>query len=264
MLRAYVDESEDGDVLVLSGGVAAPAAWAAASNDWDAALKFGVKLNWFKFAEATSLSGEFSFISEQSRDEKVGHLRGVIYDHKIPQVSAFLPLRAFDHVFGHPFVPKDFRNPYVWLLYALVVHLAQVQKQGRVLLPNEPIDFFFDRRDIERDKIWKAWEAFKNIAWAKSLIGQEPQFLDDKKTPPLQMADLAAGLARNYWRESFLGEKFKWNFPDYRHADVPYVTFTWTEERLRARLNEIISAYNKPLMSFTFDRWTYLKEPKEQ
>jgi hypothetical protein len=259
MLRAYIDESQDGDVLVLSGGIATPAAWAAASNDWDAALKFKIRLNWFKFAEATSLNGEFGSVSEQGRDEKIGHLRGVIYDHKIPQVSTFLPLRAFDRVFGQPFVPKDFRNPYVWLLYALVGNLAQAQEQGLVPLPSEPIDFFFDQRDVERDKIWRAWDTFKNAAWAKHLVGQEPQFLDDKITQPLQMADLAAGLARNYWRESVLGEKFPWDFPEYRRTDVPYMTVTWTEERLQARRDEIIAAYKQPGFSFTFDRWTYLK-----
>jgi hypothetical protein len=57
MLRAYIDESEDDDVLVLSGGIATPEIWAAASNDWDSALKFGVKIASFKFSEC--LSEEF-------------------------------------------------------------------------------------------------------------------------------------------------------------------------------------------------------------
>jgi len=259
MLRAYIDESEDGDVLVMSGGIAAPGTWAASSNDWDAALKLGVKLRWFKFVEATGLTGEFWGVSESSRNEKVGHLRAVIYDHKIPQISTFLPLAAFDRVFRQPYIPAEFRNPYVWLLYALISHLAQAQERGLLPLPREPIDFFFDQRDIEREKIWKAWETFTNATWApKHLVGQEPQFLDDKRTPPLQMADLAAGLARLHWRDAFLGEKLD-RFPEYRFADVPYLTFTWTEELLRIRLNELISAYKKPLFSFTFGRWSYLR-----
>ena len=175
-------------------------------------------------------------------------------------MSAFLPLAAFERVFDQPYMPKDFRNPYVWLLYAIIANLSQAQQQGIAPLPKEPVDFFFDRRDIERDKIWNAWETFKNH-WAEHLIGQEPQFLDDKKTSPLQMADLSAGLARNYWRQTALGEKPKWNFPNFRSDTyVPYLTFTWTEERLRARLNELIAALpKKPLLSFTFGRWTYLK-----
>jgi hypothetical protein len=47
---------------------------------------------------------------------------------------------------------------------------------------------------MEKDKIVRAWDAFKANASAdtRNLIGNVPGFVDDKKFKPLQAADLIA------------------------------------------------------------------------
>jgi hypothetical protein len=96
--------------------------------------------------------------------------------------------------------------------------LADRQHQLNLL---EPVDFVFDN-DSEKVKIPVGWELMKSIALPEraSMMGDTPIFRDDKKTMPLQAADLYAWWAFKWQREGVKDWPTNLPFPWEKKKDI--------------------------------------------
>jgi hypothetical protein len=99
---------------------------------------------------------------------------------------------------------------YLWFRYITGL-LAGWQHKLNLL---EPIDFIFDD-DSEKVKIPVGWELMKSTAMPEisCMMGDTPIFRDDKKTMPLQAADLYAWWAFKWQREGIEGWAKNLPFP---------------------------------------------------
>jgi hypothetical protein len=101
VLKAYVDDSNMGAAVasVLGGWVATAETWDPFSDEWQSVLAMKPHIGYFKWSEAWSLKGEFSGISEESRDEKIRTLVRVIRDHNPLAVTSVMPNAKVDFIF---------------------------------------------------------------------------------------------------------------------------------------------------------------------
>jgi hypothetical protein len=195
MLRAFFDDSNirQGPVYVLAGWVAPAEKWTPFANDWQAVLDMRPRVSYFKYSEAMNLSGEFLGISEPSRDEKLKLLVGILEEYGVVGISASVPHKVFAGWFCR--APAPFNNPYLMLLYGVAGRLL---RYARSIDYTDTVDLIFDTQLDQVDKVMDAWSGFVRNApdELRPLIGDPPIFRDDKKTLPLQAADLHAGWLR--------------------------------------------------------------------
>jgi len=215
MWRAYLDDSGREDhspVLVLAGWIAPIAVWADFVARWDAMLEMPPRLEYFKMNDAATLHGLFLDWSETRRDERVALAYKAIEETVPYQVSVIVELEPFRRTFTEEWVERSAMNPF-YLAFSAV--LSGVAREQTKLGIQSPVDFVFDEQAMEKDKIVRAWDAFKANASTdtRPLIGSVPYFLDDRKFKPLQAADLAAWWVR----------KLRTEEPDHvRRVEMPW------------------------------------------
>lgn len=262
MVQAYIDDSisADGVVYVLAGYLAPAQNWAAFSDEWQQFRDMKPAISYFKMNDAMGLDGEFKFWSKQARDEKLSLLFGVIGDHATASVSCTLRTTDFKAVFGKDkSVPRQLRSPYYFLLYGMMQALAEHRDRLKI---TEPIDFIFDEQVIEKDRIMKDWELFKQASPVPlKLIGDPPIFRDDKRVLPLQAADMYAWRMRKSLETKF-GAVKPFPIPRIkRQKIIPGLSFIWTEESL-SKLKTQITNFRLPI-SLTYGGHHYAGVPKK-
>jgi hypothetical protein len=72
-LKAYIDESFDKTVFVVSGYVAPTDEWEKFSTAWNSALSSAPSIDTFKMRDAMRLAGEFAGWTETDRDDGENH-----------------------------------------------------------------------------------------------------------------------------------------------------------------------------------------------
>jgi hypothetical protein len=196
MLRAFIDDSNiggDAPVAVLAGWMAPAKVWAPFSDAWDMVLRMSPRIEYFKWKEWRGLDGEFHGISEPSALEKLKLLVGAIAQHEPLGVASMMSNKLYQEIF-HDSPDSIMRQPYFLSFYSVVVQLVEY---AAVHFPGQSIDFHFDTQPGQMAAALGAWERLKETAppEMKKVIGAVG-FNDDRRTKPLQAADLNAGFMR--------------------------------------------------------------------
>ena len=237
MLKAFVDDSRENPVFLLGGYVAPAEMWAVFSERWREVLEIPPRLNYLKMKEACACRGEFEGWSEQRRDERLTLLHDVIEEC----ASAAFVLAFDSNKFKKAFAPlgklgKKNLNPYYFATSRLMVSLAQSQEE---LGLQGPIKFIFDDQLTEERHVVEAWDWAWTVAKPdppnlRDIIGGAPSFEDDKRSLPLQAADMIAWWMRRRFVALAKGhEPIAPPWISSRASRVPAVAFQYNEQQLR-------------------------------
>lgn len=206
-LQVYIDDSggkNQGGLLVMGAVINSFEKWAKFSEAWEKELRSNVpgRISYFKFDEASTLSGEFSHWSSDSRKLKVELLQRHIQETN-PVVS-FVSLDTDEFreeteniVWDKP--GKHLLNsPYVYALLRLFGHLQQtatlMAMSGQTF---ERVEIFVDENLTYKQTVRDAYGEFAEATFFDSIkMPSEPWFRDDKEFLPLQAADFIAGALR--------------------------------------------------------------------
>ncbi|WP_373086325.1 DUF3800 domain-containing protein [Sneathiella sp.] len=198
-LRAFIDESSDGHLLVLGGAVADVASWAAFSAEWGGILPLGPirkdGKRHFKFSEMAGRTDDmpaFWHVLQQ-------HVRFLVASViEIPalcaaqsRVKTVSPIKWGPHC-----------DPWIVAFRNLMDGFHRRRGEFSTLLDDgDKVDFYFDNHSNER-KIVDGWEAYLAglSPEERSRFGLKPRFEDDTEFLPLQAADFVAGLSRSTGR----------------------------------------------------------------
>jgi hypothetical protein len=158
------------------------------------------------------------------------------------QVSCIIELEPFYRLFNPSVVEESSINPYYLAFSAIISGVAR--EQGKLGLHDE-VDFIFDDQVMEKDKIVRAWDAFKTNASTdtRGLIGSVPYFRDDKKFLPIQAADLIAWWVRKLVTEKRGGDEpavLPWKAT----RQIPGFQFYYDEDRLKLALENTMRSAN--------------------
>lgn len=156
---------------------------------------------------------------------------GVYFRHAELAISCYMPHRKYEEIFeGLQAEPKG--SPYGFMLTAIIKELVHHQP---LLGLNEKIDFIFDDEVIEKEKIRREWNSFKEAnPEIEKWLGDEPQFKDDLSWKPLQAADMLAWLVRDTKRREKFGLAPGQLLPTPTGAKpCPMISFGWNEQGLR-------------------------------
>lgn len=231
VLRGYIDDSgnrEHSPVLVLGGWIAPVTTWLEFVPDWQAMLAMSPAIEYFKMNEAATLTGQFAHWSRERADERVALAYKTIERHIPYQVSCVVHLEPFYRLFTPDLFPRRMINPYYLAFTSIVSDVASQQQVHGI---NEEIDFIFDEQVMEWGKIADGWNDLRANASPETrhLIGSVPAFLDDRKFPPLQAADLLAWWVRRMvegtapqprWRSSRVIPGFQMDYNEARLLEV--------------------------------------------
>jgi hypothetical protein len=126
MLKVYIDDSQMGHppVSVLGGWLDDSTKWAAFSDEWREALEMRPRVDYFKYNEAQTFSGQFLGWSERSRNERVRLLMSILARHKPMGIASAMPHDLYQSVFGTN-EDQFIRFPYFFCFYAVVVAVSQ-------------------------------------------------------------------------------------------------------------------------------------------
>lgn len=219
VLQAFVDDSGDIDapgnpVSVLAGFVADSAKWADFSDEWAAALKRVPSIDYFKMAEAMSLSGQFAKRlgwTDAKRDLKVLSLVRIIRKWVPRRIACSISNRDFaQHVRTLPVRNRDSKmdKPYSIMSQFLMMDLAVFHWFNGI---HKPCDFIFDEHGKIGEEAMSAWTSLKALATQRAVkgemdhsiyLGSQPIFRDEKAFLPLQAADLYAWQIRRYFADN--------------------------------------------------------------
>jgi hypothetical protein len=165
MLKAYIDDSRMNQPPLYSlGGWVAPAEkWAPFSDAWRDILWMKPRIEYFKLDEAMNFNGEFQGISEESRNEKLRLLVGLIEEFDLLGAVSLIPHNIFYPLFGrHP--QREIRNPYVLSFFGIIANVAGYMHQAGI---EDKIEFVFDYQPTSISQVLEGWELFKQNAPAK-------------------------------------------------------------------------------------------------
>jgi len=197
MLKAYIDDSRMNQppLYSLGGWVASTETWAPFSDAWRDILWMKPRIEYFKLDEAVNFNGEFQGMSEESRNEKLRLLVGLIEEFDLLGVVSLIPHNIVYPLFGrHP--QREVRNPYVLSFFGIIARVAGYMHQAGI---EDKVEFVFDYQPTSMNQVLEGWELFKRNAppkFRRFLTEHPPNFLDDKQFVALQAADLHAGWAR--------------------------------------------------------------------
>lgn len=231
MLQCFLDESGKGNgpVMVIAGWIAEAETWTMFDADWRQFLAGPPSLAYFKMKEAHRGNGAFwSTREEEARRARVAIAQSVITDHVRAGVSITVPTEAYERIFGAIPVWKD---PYVFMLFQLIK--SYKRDCGQLGLSRE-ISFYFDKQEKAEGRIDEAWDFFEASGNERllELMGDRPEFRDDKTSLPLQAADLMAWWIRRQLADHHEGVQpppFPWSKPD----TIPSLAIRYSERDLR-------------------------------
>jgi hypothetical protein len=197
-LNAFIDGSGTGDpnFLVLAGYIAEPGTWIEFSKEWQAQLS-EAGLSYFKMHEHSrrpEIAAWFYRIIE--RHDIKAAVSCVIHTDELVKVNRSILYPS------HIVNTDQIENPYYFGFKAIIDVLAQHQKTLRLA---EPVDFIFDE-ESEKGRVLQSWELIKKNSSPEfaELMGETPVYRNDKKTMPLQAADLYAWWILKWEREGLI------------------------------------------------------------
>jgi hypothetical protein len=211
VMQACIDDSGSSPtdpLYVLGGFIASTDQWAEFSSEWQTALSKEPALDYFKMAEANSLTGQFDQSNgwdRARRDDRVLALARIIRKHAPIRIEVSVKNRDFDRFFKT--LPATQRSlatdsPYLFLAEALMVTVARAAPAFGL---QEPIDFIFDGQGGFTDELHRWWPSLSAMLdpSIRQFLGSKPIDRDDKKFEPLQAADLCAWHIRKWLTGGF-------------------------------------------------------------
>jgi hypothetical protein len=213
--EVYVDDSgsePSSKIFFLAGFLSTVERWAAFSNEWDSALAMPPSLEYFKMSEAAGLSGQFSRKrgwDEQKVRDRLTIFARIINKYALLRASASIRYDLFEkYVQPLPSIERNLATdePYIMLAWNLMTAAIMLADEKGL---NEPIDFIFDRQighevefRVRYPEFKKAWLLTPRGRHLSRLIGEDPNFLDEKDRRPLQAADFYAWQARSHYMDN--------------------------------------------------------------
>lgn len=206
LFNAYIDDSADRNrerIVLGAAIIGGPEEWRKLGNEWNARLKID-EIAYFKASHCRSLNGQFHKwrnLPDGEGKVKADKLRDdldfIIRNSRLMTLGVVLPIPFYrtmkhaPHYFGE--IPD---NPYH---LAFEQTIAECGKAMRLMNRNNMVSFAHDDGDDfpilhELYKLFKKHP--KNRQYAHTLRDFVP--LDDKTHPPVQAADLAADVVRQY------------------------------------------------------------------
>lgn len=188
----------------------APAdAWAAFSEEWEIARKISPAIEYFSAAECWMGQGQFKGIEIVERMGKAETLARLVEKYVFQIHSFFVSHQDFEYIFKSQ-IDHRYDDPYFFMATQLIEELIEIYKLSGF---RDEIDFIFDSQpncelfvnqwfDARSDNLSKT----KDYA---EILKNKIAFQDEKKTPPLQAADLAAWYWRRTNAEFFYGTDLK-------------------------------------------------------
>ena len=226
MLRAYIDDSWDGDrkVAVTAGCyIGRYSDWIKLRDRWKKKLKRS-EIAFFHSTEFYSLRGEFEKFRDpvkypkpkgrEAANEIRKDLFQIISSTQIAGMAVSIPIDAYCDVLANEpcadkiLPPKD--HAFKIVIQELFGFCAQeIEKRS----PREKVAFVYDQSD-EFPAIAEIFLRYKelNPGYGKYLETIVP--LDDKKYPQLQAADIMAHLAKERYTEWLSGQRPESSRPD--------------------------------------------------
>jgi hypothetical protein len=198
MLQAFVDDSRSftaKPAFVLGGYLAEVDTWLRFSDDWQKALDSAPAVKVFKMTDALKNGGggELYGMSEASRLQKIATMRRVVEDHIRAEFS--VAFRIDQYQAAHANWGKPHQNPYYFAMAVLIGRVVRnIEKFG---FSRQPVDFIFDRQDMEMDKALAGWKWAVEVSRPDppdllELLPNPPTFRSDSDILPLQAADMQA------------------------------------------------------------------------
>lgn len=207
MLQALIDESDSHEIkprIFVMGGYLAPVAkWEALTDAWRAELERCPRLWYFSFKEAFPTSGkprgQFHGMTFEQRDARVANLRQIIEQYAEAEVGVGFQVEHYRKAYS--WNKKSQNNHYAFVVPNLLPMIARHMESVGFL--RQPIDFIFDKRDIDEPKVMDAWYYTReNVVnpdppdiFDKILINP-PQFRSNLDVIALQTADMFVGWTR--------------------------------------------------------------------
>jgi hypothetical protein len=201
MLQAFVDDSRSfgaKPVFVLGGYLADIETWLKFNDDWQRALDATPTIKVFKMNHALKKQGEFFHMSKERRFQKIATMRQALEAHVNAEFSIAFRVDQYQAAYAH--YPKAHQNPYYFGIAALMGQIARnLENFG---FSRQPVDFIFDRSDMEMDKVLAAWKWATETAKPDpddllEIMKNPPSFRSDTDALPLQAADMQAVWVRS-------------------------------------------------------------------
>ncbi len=207
-LQAFFDESgnsPDQQVLVIGGPVATYEAWKDFSDAWSVLRSKSPEVEYVKYGEVVRGYGQFherNGWTEERRQARLAEFVDVICDHVIG--FAWVGL-SWDHFKKHvQEVPRQHQNLITDHLYphAAILAVCPLMSLLTELGQNKVVDSVFDTTN-QGAPLEDSWQDFRSAHYAATRDRPSPHigkiaFDDEISFPPLQAADLIAGVCRHY------------------------------------------------------------------
>ncbi len=249
LYHVYIDDSSDGQhkkVIAAGAVVGTFHQWKAVSKRWNGALvKRGIK--YFRNTDYYSFRGEFfAFRDEakypppqgkQAASELFETLQKILGDEGVVAIASVIPLEMFHREVEKWKLEKTFNpNPFSAAMQT-VMNEAAILVRDQLPGKEKRVAFVCDDGP-DSDKLTAAYASFKqkNVQLSGLLSGIA--HWDDKVTPPLQAADMVAGLAKEIQMKHLESGKLI-DLP--RLHGVFYRLFTWNEETFHQAATQTIA-----------------------
>jgi hypothetical protein len=226
-MQAYIDDSTEPPIFVLAGFVARAEEWAKLTIRWQSTLDQPPRLEYFKMKEGNALRGQFTGWTAQQRDKRVAEFVGIVKDHVLITIYSVVHQRVYRSVMRGE-LAKQLDNPY-WLMYhSIMMTVGRWEKEVGIA---EPVDFIFDEQGRQSDQVESVYSILVQHAppEIRALFGARPVHRDDKKTLPLQAADLLAWHVRHQYDDAGGGAD---NAVMRSLMTIPHIADLWPRDRL--------------------------------
>jgi hypothetical protein len=197
-LTAYLDESFDDRLYVISGFVARPEKWANFSPAWASELKRPPRIQRFKMNEVQGTNrGNFKTFTPQQREAKLLGLAGVINQYAEWDCSATLDYGAYKQIL-EPLLPPRFRDPYLWTFHGILTAICSYELH---VGQRRAIDFVFDEKRryfAQAVRLFDQVQSLPPFNEVSKCIKTVREGKDEFDLP-LQAADMMAGQVRLFF-----------------------------------------------------------------
>jgi hypothetical protein len=197
VLQGFYDDSGSdaaSSVYMLGGIISSVERWKRFSDEWNGALEKDPGIRYLKMSEANSLEGQFSGWPAALRDQKVYLLSEIVEKHALITVESYLYREKFDKYIKGKTPLRIFNDPYFLCFYHIVVAVANLHNSFQC-----DAAFIFDEHGILGADVAQWWDVAKNLIESpdSKYLTSPPAFADDRRSVPLQGADLFVWHARN-------------------------------------------------------------------
>jgi uncharacterized protein DUF3800 len=198
-IQAYVDDTGiDGRSpwFIFSALLGTAEDWAGASDRWRTVLDEPPRIAYFKMDEAASCNGQFYGFSGKNRDYKLIRLaRSLQGDYPFIEQTLTTDVAVVTkELKARTLRPAD--NPYFWAFHHLIGAIGLLLWEVNY---DEPFEVIFDENPVlgRRAQAW--WPVIRAMAEPrlKAILPIDPRLDDDKRSMPLQAADLMAWMSRS-------------------------------------------------------------------